>query len=399
MPEPEIRSVFEKMLPVSFSRAGTNPGPTRYEEGSELEDLLKSGQQVQESQQVKGQTPAIRSVKSLMSKQPEPTRWIVPEILPEGLILLAGKQKIGKSWLDLVLGLGVAGGGTVLGRFKVKRGNVLYLALEDNEHRLQSRLSKLMMPGTPPPDGFEYAMQWPRMDTNGVSALEAWIVSHPHARLVIIDSWIKVKPLARQQSNTAAYDCDYEAFTRLKHLADTYHLCILVQFHLYKAATAHSIEELQATTALAACADGFLILKRATDERYATLAGSGREYAQDVKLMLVFDDGIWKVSEPLPARIHTLSKERRAIIDTLNENDKPMRPKEIALTLGKLDGTIRKMLHEMKASGLIKTTDGGYISLIPKDVEILDNEGNASNGGNNDEGISVYGQLEYVKSY
>ena len=352
----------------------------------------------QESQQAKGYSPIIKSFKSLMSSQPEPTRWVVPKILPEGLIVLSGKQKIGKSWLGLALGLGVACGGIVLGSLKVKRGDVLYLALEDNEHCLQSRLSKLMMPGASPPDGFEYAIGWSRMDSSGVTALEAWIVSHPHARLIIVDSWIQVKPLASQQANTSGYESDYEALIRLKQLADTYHLCILVHLHVYKAATTHSVEELQATTAIAACADGFLTLKQAPSERYATLVGSGREY-QDVKLALVFDDGTWKIAEKTPTYVHTLSKERRAIIDTLNENDKPMRPKEIALALGKLDGTIRKMLHEMKASDLIQTTNEGYISLIPKDVDMLNNADNASNGGNNDEDITVYEQLEYVKSY
>ena len=238
------------------------------------------------------------------------------------------------------------------------------------------------------------------MDSDGVTALEAWIISHPHARLVIIDSWIKVKPLTRQPG-AVSYDGDYAAFTRLKHLADTYHLCILVQFHLYKAVTAHSFEELQATTALAACADGFLTLKRTPHELYATLNGIGRDYSQDVELALVFNDGAWKISEKTPARVHTLSKERRAIIDTLNERNKPMRPKEIALALGKLDGTIRKMLHEMKASDLIKATNEGYISLIPNDIDMLSNGNgdNASNGGNSYEGITVQGHWEYAKSY
>ena len=345
--------------------------------------------------------PVISSFKSLMSKHLEPTRWIVPEILPESLIALAGNQRIGKSWLDLALGLGVACGGIVLGSMKARQGNVLYLALEDSEHRLQSRLGKLLLPGASLPDGFEYATSWPRMDRDGVTALEAWVASHPNARLVIIDPWIKVKPLARQQPDAASYDRDYEAFTRLKQLANTYHLCILLQFNFYKAA-AHSFEEAHhAMTAISACADGFLTLKRVPGQHYATLYGKGREYSQDLELTLVFNDGIWKTSEKNLAHIHALSKERRAIIDTLNESDKPMRPKAIALTLGKPGGTIRKMLHEMKASDLIKTTDEGYLSLIPTDVDMLTtgNGENTSNGGNHNEDITVNGHREFAKSY
>jgi hypothetical protein len=36
----------------------------------------------------------------LGTKFPEP-RWIVPDILPEGLTPLAGRPKVGKSWLAL----------------------------------------------------------------------------------------------------------------------------------------------------------------------------------------------------------------------------------------------------------------------------------------------------------
>ena len=74
---------------------------------------------------------------------PEP-RWIVPGIVPEGTTILAGKPKMGKSWLALGTSVAVAAGGVALGTKRVERGAVLYLALEDNPRRLQSRLKKLL---------------------------------------------------------------------------------------------------------------------------------------------------------------------------------------------------------------------------------------------------------------
>ena len=75
-----------------------------------------------------------------------PVRWTIPEILPEGLTLLAGKPKLGKSWLALSVALSIAAGGVALGTQPVAKGDVLYLALEDNARRLQSRARRLLDP-------------------------------------------------------------------------------------------------------------------------------------------------------------------------------------------------------------------------------------------------------------
>ena len=74
---------------------------------------------------------------------------MIQQILPEGLTLLAGKPKRGKSWLALDIALAIASGGTVLGR-RCDPGPVLYLALEDNPRRLKKRL-ELIAGATPGP--------------------------------------------------------------------------------------------------------------------------------------------------------------------------------------------------------------------------------------------------------
>jgi RecA-family ATPase len=62
---------------------------------------------------------------------------------PHGLSLLAGKPKIGKSWLLLHAAIAVANGGFTLGEIHCKQGAVLYCALEDNERRLRERIAML----------------------------------------------------------------------------------------------------------------------------------------------------------------------------------------------------------------------------------------------------------------
>ena len=57
--------------------------------------------------------------------------WIIPEILGEGYVILAGRPKLGKSWLGLCLAVAVATGECALGKGELRatQGAVLYLAL------------------------------------------------------------------------------------------------------------------------------------------------------------------------------------------------------------------------------------------------------------------------------
>jgi RecA-family ATPase len=81
-------------------------------------------------------------------------------IICEGVSLLAGPPKVGKSWLSLALGIAVASGGTAFGRIPVRQGPVLYLALEDTLRRLQARTGKLLG-DTPAPAGLAFVTEYP----------------------------------------------------------------------------------------------------------------------------------------------------------------------------------------------------------------------------------------------
>ena len=94
----------------------------------------------------------------LMTVEFEPTRWVVPGVLPEGLTILGGKPKKGKSWMALGLCEAVASGGVAFGTTRVEEGDTLYLALEDNKKRLQKRLKKVL-DGHPAPERMHLATE------------------------------------------------------------------------------------------------------------------------------------------------------------------------------------------------------------------------------------------------
>ena len=92
-------------------------------------------------------------------------KWAVPGLLPEGVAILAGRPKCGKSWLALGAAVAVASGSEALGNIECAEGDVLYLALEDTARRLQGRLMAVLQ-GEPAPGRLtittEWRKRWPR---------------------------------------------------------------------------------------------------------------------------------------------------------------------------------------------------------------------------------------------
>ena len=79
---------------------------------------------------------------TLLYEPLEKPSFVVDGLIPTGLILFCGSQKIGKSWLMLKLCLCVSQG-IPLWDMPTREGDVLYLCLEDTFCRIQDRLFRL----------------------------------------------------------------------------------------------------------------------------------------------------------------------------------------------------------------------------------------------------------------
>jgi AAA domain-containing protein len=199
--------------------------------------------------------PSIFSLPDLLSWELPPVRWTIPDILPEGLTLLAGKPKLGKSWLALSVALSIAAGGVALGAQPVAKGDVLYLALEDNARRLQSRARRLLTSMSETPSNIDFALEWPRLSVGGLACLEAYLKGHPNLRMVVIDTWARVAPPSGER-RCSQYEGDYEALMPLKRLADTYHVSILAVHHLRKTGSHDVLDEIIGSTGVTGAVDG-----------------------------------------------------------------------------------------------------------------------------------------------
>ncbi len=314
--------------------------------------------------------PAIFSLRDLLAWELPPVRWAVPEILPEGLTLLAGKPKLGKSWLALSLALSIASGGVALGKQPVTQGEVLYLALEENARRLQARARQLLAWMTEAPAGLDFALDWPRLAEGGLSCLEEYLRTHPNTRLVVIDTWAKVAPRTDTRRCTQ-YEGDYDALTPLKRLADTYHVSILAVHHLRKTGAADVLDEITGSTGMTGAVDGTLILKRDRGQLDATLFVTGRDVEREQELALRFEveAAQWRLLGSAEGVGRT--RARREILDLLREpsaQPEGMRPRDIAGALEKNYHTTRALLGKMVESGEVTRIGGRYSALpVPSD--------------------------------
>jgi hypothetical protein len=230
-------------------------------------------------------SPIIKTATMLQTMTFAQLKYIVPSLIVEGLVLLAGKPKVKKSWMALDIALSVADGRFCLGDRKCQQGDVLYLALEDGDRRLQRRMTKLLPTfGGEWPERFHYATQWPRADQGGVEAIEKWCIERPDARLVVIDVLARFRVPAHSKN---VYAEDYAALSKLQELAIGKSIAILVIHHTRKGESEDPMEEISGTLGLSGSADAFMVLKRTSSG--ATLSGRGRDL-EDVDLAVQFSD-------------------------------------------------------------------------------------------------------------
>lgn len=229
---------------------------------------------------------------TLMNTVLPPIRFVISHLLPQGLHVLAGAPKVGKSWLSLWLCLQVAKGEPAW-EFPTKQGDVLYLCLEDSYSRIQNRL--LDITDDAPPNLF-FATMSEKLHSGLEQQIERFLAERPQTALIVIDTLQRI----RSSSNDAnPYASDYRDLGILKELADKHHIAILLIHHLRKMNDDDPMNMISGTTGISGATDtNFVLRKSKRSSNTATLYCTGRdiEYRE---LSLEFDstDHVWKLRE------------------------------------------------------------------------------------------------------
>lgn len=315
-----------------------------------------------------------------------PLRWVVPDVIPEGMSLLIGGPKIGKSWLSLSIALAVASGGCALGHIDVgKPRRVLLLALEDGDRRLQDRARKLLNGGGRIPERLDYMT---RVEPGMVVAtIEAWLdtLGADEEPLVILDTLGKVMTPAGP--GESAYQRDYRVAGRYKRICDDHPgMALLVLHHDRKAQSDDFVDGVSGTNGIAGAADTIIVIARPRTEDRGLIKVTGRDVMENEYAVRV-DGGHWSiVGEDLTSS----AVEARTIRATANLGDRSaeivrlaakhpegIRAVDVAESLGMPNDEAGVYLRRLAEAGKVHKLGRGLYGPVLSVLSVL-SEGDAS---------------------
>ena len=221
---------------------------------------------------------------------------LVDGIIPKGMTVLAGSSKIGKSWMALDLAIAIASGGEFLGR-RVRQAGVLYLCLEDTEHRVRDRMYQLCNEAPP---NLYFSTTSDRLGNGFTRDVVEMLRKHPDIELIIIDTLQKVRQ-SDDGSGTGTYSKDYEEIAKIKKIADVNDRSILVLHHLRKQPDKRDpFNVISGSVAICGASDTNMVLKKYAGSATAELNIRGRD-VEEHKFILEYNFPRWSVLQELDA--------------------------------------------------------------------------------------------------
>lgn len=303
--------------------------------------------------------PPLRLINAeqIIATEYKPPVWIVEDYLPAGMAFIAGRPKVGKSWLALQICRSVSTGKEVFGKH-VERGRALYLALEDNARRLKDRMRKQGWPDKPRgidfmmPDDFRAQL---KHLNGGGGALLAKTLEKNGYRLVVIDTLSRAfKGDQKDESEMT------QALAPLQEVALRLDLAVLVIDHHKKPMTAadqNPIDDILGSTAKSAVADAAWGLYAEQGKAGFKLSFTGRDIEQMILKLTRGEDMIY-TSEGEAFTIE-LTEQRKAVLDYLRSTGEAQ-VGPIARGIGAKDeGNLFKNLQNMVNAGMLKRVTKG----------------------------------------
>ena len=329
---------------------------------------------------------------ALMSQPLRPPGFVVDGLLAQGLHILAGSPKVGKSWLALWLAVTVAKGEPVWD-MATKRGHTLYLCLEDSVLRIQNRLFEITEDA---PESVHFCTECAPIGQGLEEQIETFSAEHPGMVLVIIDTLQMVRPI-----HDATYANDYRDLSALKRLADRLGLAILLIHHLRKEKSEDVFHRISGTTAISGAVDSsFTLVEERRGSARAKLTCIGRDIEYRELELERNGDNVWKLlsdsrtqPELLEGRIVVLLSEfmrnQGEFIGTPTELSQRIDPDgQEGITPKKVSRLILQSVDTLRKAGItvtIRRSNGKRIIEIhsadsddteaPKEIGIIDPAG------------------------
>ncbi|MDE0316533.1 MAG: AAA family ATPase [Candidatus Poribacteria bacterium] len=287
----QARQAFVKMCDTQIPLADTKQAFTETYKAKlterEIEDIFNDVA-----------TPFIfETALELSEKELTEIDYIVPTLLPEGLTILAGDAKIGKSFFCWNLALAVASGGKALSAIDIEKPrSVMFFCLEESQRSIRGRLHKLLPDGILP-DNIFIAYTFPNpylLDKLGLWRLEEYIDEN-EIELIIVDTWQHVRPTT--YASGSAYDIDVESLAPVLEFAHRKQIGVVLVTHTRKATDPdNKYNKMQGSTGIQSTCDTLMLLEKAEQGgNHCLLSITGREFTEQEYIMELTDGGLWKL--------------------------------------------------------------------------------------------------------
>jgi hypothetical protein len=299
-----------------------------YEVGVLIGSLFRAVQRVVTRNLSQRELAKPQSAEELLAKQLPPLRYFVQEILTEGLTILGGKPKKGKSCLALDMSLALAIGRQAFQKFDTEQARVLYVSLEDGERRLQTRLRKIQ-PNLKTPKGLDFLYEFPHLGGGALEALQGYAKSY---NVIILDVLGRMLP---QQQTIRKNLSEYQEFTEhlgpIQKFAQEEHIAILIIDHVRKAGADDIFDTIIGSQGKWGTADNGMVYERKGEEKDAVLHIAGRDLDEQ-KIVLTMMDGHLEFLGK--GESFEVDSEQNKIIKVLEEEGRPMSIPEIMKAVG-----------------------------------------------------------------
>ena len=231
-----------------------------------------------------------KSCEEIMTTVYKPIEFVVDNLLAQGLYILAGAPKVGKSWLALDMCLSIAKGEKVLGQ-QTTQGTALYLCLEDSYVRIQNRLYEIT---DEPAERLHFVIMSESIGNGLEEEIENFKNEHYDLKVVFIDTLQMVR-----NESESGYGTDYKELSVLKALADKLGIAIVLVHHTRKCSDGDPFNMISGSTGLSGCVDGSMVLiESKRGSRKAKLYCVGRDI-ENQEINVVFERSRWKVSDEI----------------------------------------------------------------------------------------------------
>lgn len=308
----------------------------------------------------KAKGPALQKfdAASLMSMEFPELDFVLEGLLAKGLTLLAGRPKVGKSWLTLQIALHVARGTPLFGQYAPRSaGRVTYLALEEPARRTRARLGKFVTdPREPALQNLDFIYRIKPILAGGKAELDQHLKMNP-SDLVIVDTLLAC---SQGRGNRDVFRADYAEVNVLREIAEKHGAALLLVVHSRKASSDYHVDSVAGTSGVTAAADAIWSLMKKPEG--AILECTGREFEEHALALQFSADEVYGWQKTGSGEAARTSEARMDILAALKDEG-PMKPVEIARQTGKNAATVRRLLMEMTSAGQVfKNQDGKYVS-------------------------------------